>query len=814
MERPLFLPLLSTIVGFAAAHHFLCFVPEFFLYISLAASFAFLFIKRPPFFLAALTLFFFSWGNLSLKPFLISEHATDDIVRMAGAGELKIEGVIDSRPGSTEKGSRLYVRAGKVFKEGTYAHVSGKILLHVGEGSVGFSTGDRIRFVARVKEPRNFGIPGEFDYVRYLAYRQVYCTAFVKNDSDILLMRSKADHRWQHMVDSLAADMGGFISRCVPGEEGYILKALLLGDMGAISKATRDAYTKTGVNHILSISGFHISIVVFFIFHVLLLVAKRSEYLLLHCNVRRVILTLTIPVIIFYLLLSGGAPATVRSVIMIAACILAMLLERDVDPLNSLMLAALAILAVNPPALFDISFQFSFLALWGIVALTPLLIQPFRKFEGTIRYKLIVFFMVSVAATFATLLPVAYYFHRASVTGLISNFVIVPLLGYGAVILGFSALPFIYIFPAAAKLLFISAAFLVKISNLLITRLAELPSLPLMNPTKIELLLFLVFLLIISFVRSNRARLGLCCAVILLFISVKLVVPVTAGNEPTLAITFFSVGQGESTLISFPDGKKMLIDGGGSAREGGMDPGEKLLAPALWRMDAERLDYVVLSHPHPDHMNGLKYILANFDVGEFWESGLPCDSEDYNIIKQTLLARRIPVRKLDAATLAIVIGETRIELLAPFAGVAAFAENSDLDVNDSSLVFRLIYGKFSFLFTGDIGSATEQELVRHPERLACTVLKVPHHGSRFSSTLPFVKAAAPKTALISAGYDNSFGLPSQQTIERLENLGVKVYRTDLDKTIEVLCNNDKLTVSRFGEFRNLSDLGMNLLREW
>jgi competence protein ComEC len=384
-------------------------------------------------------------------------------------------------------------------------------------------------------------------------------------------------------------------------------------------------------------------------------------------------------------------------------------------------------------------------------------------------------------------------------TGLISNFIIVPLMGYGAVILGFSAIPFIYVFPPAAKLLFVIAAFLVKISNLFINRLAGLPLLTQLSPTKTDFMLFLIFLVLITFVRHKRARLVLCSAVVLLFMVVSAVTSLTRGADNTLTITFFSIGQGEATLIAFPDGKRMLIDGGGSTREGGMDPGEKLLAPALWKMDSKRLDYVVLSHPHPDHMNGLKYIVANFDVGEFWESGIPCNLEDYKMIKQTLSLRRIPVRKIDAATPVLYIGETRIEPLAPFAGAQSFSENYDGDANDSSLVFRVKYGKFSILFTGDIGSATEQVLVRHPERLSCTVLKIPHHGSRYSSTLPFLAAAAPKTALISAGYGNSFGLPARQTVLRLEKLGVKIYRTDLDKTIEVSCNKDKLTVSTFDE---------------
>ncbi len=799
MERPLFLPLLSTIVGLVTADLFLYFVPELFLYLSLAATLPFLFLKRNSLFLAALSFFFFSWGNLSLKPFLLQESSTEEIVHMVTDDPVTLEGVIDSRPETSEKGSRLYLRVERLYRDKSYAIVSGRILLFVAEGKGDFYTGDRVRFISCIKAPRNFGLPGEFDYVRYLAYRRVHCTAFVKSCKDILLIRKRVDYSLQNIVDGLAADFGRFINRSAPGEEGSILQALLLGDMGSISKTTKDAYTRTGVNHILSISGFHISIVVFFIFHALLLVARSSEFLLLHCNIRRLILILTIPVIIFYLLLSGGAPATARSVIMVIAFITAMLLGRDVDPLNSLMLAAMIIIAGSPPVLFDLSFQLSFLALWGIVVLTPLFIAPFKKIEGTLRYKLLLFFMVSAAATCVTLLPVAYNFHRTTLTGLISNFFIVPLMGYGAVVLGFSALPFIYVFPSLAKLLLVTAAVLVQLSNFIINQLARLPVLPLLNPTRFDLLLFFVFLVLITFIKRNRMKLVSCSSVTVLFIIVKLVTPPVNGYDRILAITFFSVGQGESTLISFPNGKRMLIDGGGSFREGGMDPGERLLAPALWRMGVDRLDYVVLSHPHPDHLNGLKFILANFDVGEFWESGFPFSSEDYVNIKRSLAARHIPVRAIHAATAPIDIGETRIEPLAPFLPAVTPLADRGVDLNESSLVFRLKYAGFSVLFTGDIGSVTEGKLVLHPEYLACAVLKIPHHGSCYSSTLPFLTAASPKVALISAGYKNSFGLPSRQTMLHLDNLSVKVYRTDLDGTIQLSCGQKGYTVSTFAE---------------
>ncbi len=800
MERPMFLPLLSIISGLAVADLFLFFVPAGFPYLFLAASFPLLFLKRRLPFLVFLSLFFFSWGNLSLKPYLKHQHAFNEIVRFASDRKYTIEGVIDGRPEASEKGSRIYLRAERIYQGKDYAVVTGRILLNIEEGRGEYRTGDRIRFISRIREPRNFGTPGEFDYVRYLAYREVYSTAFVASDKDVILIRRNADYRLQGAIDAVAGRIGRFIGIHAPGEEGFILKALLLGDMGNISEETKDAYTRTGVNHVLSISGFHVGIVSLCIFYVLLFMAKSSEFLMLHVNMRRLILVITIPVILFYLFLSGAAPATERSVIMIVAYIAAMLLEREVDLLNSLMLAAMFILACSPAALFDISFQLSFLALWGIIVLTPILAAPFKRIEGTIPHKLAIFILVSASATFATLVPVAYYFHRVTLTGLVTNFFIVPLMGYGAVIVGFSALPFVFCCPPLAAILVKGAAFLVRISNLIINRLAVVPTLPLINPSRCDLLLFFIFLTIVTFVTWKKAKLLLCCSIVVLFISIKLAPSLYCGKEKGLDITFFSVGQGESTLIRFPDGKKMLIDGGGSLKEGGADIGKKLLAPALWRMGIDSLDYVVLSHAHPDHLKGLIFVAENFDVGEFWESGgHPVPGDEYDDLKRVLAKRHIPVRLISASTQAIKIGEVGLEPLSPCLANMASENGTNPDENEASLVFRLKYGDFSMLFTGDIGFDTERMLLGHPERLASTVLKTPHHGSRYSSSDEFLRAVSPRVALISAGYGNSFGLPSSRTLAHLQERRIKVYRTDLDGTIEVLKDKNGIKISTFNE---------------
>jgi competence protein ComEC len=799
MERPLFLPLLSTIIGLATADLFLRFVPDFFPYILLAAGFIFLFVKNRLPFLLILSLFFFSWGNLSLKPYLMHESPPNDVARFASNQKYTIEGVVYDRPVNAEKGSRIYLRAERISLEKGYAAVTGRMLLYVGDGSTEFRTGDRIRFISRISDPRNYGIPGEFDYVRFLAYRGVRSTAYVASGGDAVLMRRNADYHVLSFIDGIADKVGRYLSANAPGEEGFILRALLLGDTGNISEVTKEAFTRSGVNHILSISGFHVSVVSLFVFYLLFIAAKRSVFLMLHANVRRLAIVSTLPLIFFYLFLSGAAPATVRSVIMITAYIVALLLDREVDPINSLMLAAFVIIVCSPPALFDVSFQLSFLALWGIIVLTPLLIAPFQSLEGTIRHKLLVFMMVSVSATMATLPVVAYHFHRVTLTGIVANLFIVPLMGYGAVLIGFSALPFIFCFPDLAGLLVKTAAFLVKISDVIIFRLASLPTVDFYNPGRFDILTLLVLLTFATFVLRRKHKLVLCGGVAALFVVVKFVTIVNEPNSDTLRITFFSVGQGESTLVRYPNGKTMLIDGGGSLREGGMDVGERLLAPALRQMGVNDIDYVVLSHAHPDHLKGLRFIVENFTVGEFWESGIPVDSNEYREVKRIVSEKHIPVRLINASTNPVRIGDGAIEPLSPEIGNATSVIDTDRDENESSMVFRLKYGDFAMLFTGDIGFETERKLLRHPELLACTVLKTPHHGSRNSSSDAFVRAISPKVALISAGYGNSFGLPSGRTLALLRNRCIKIYRTDMDGTIEVIQGRDGYKIASFRE---------------
>jgi competence protein ComEC len=791
LERPLLIPLASLIAGLCMADLLSSAPPAWALAALITTTLAASLVKGRLPFLLSVSMLFFVWGGVSLKPFF----APDETLSLyLTERPVLIEGVIDERPEALPSGaSRLFVQVERLYLEKEERAVSGRLLVNVKGGRAQLYSGDRILLSSKLRKPRNYGLPGEIDYVRRLAYRSVFTTAFVKTADDLVLVR--AGNGWRHDLDRLAARLGRFITEQAPGvEEGGILKALLLGDKGDVSEQLNDAYARSGVNHILSISGFHVGIIFLTVFQLLLLAARRVEFLALHLNLRKTLLLAALPVVVFYLFLSGTAPATVRSVLVIAAFILALQMKRELDPVNTVMLAACAILFAAPQTLFDVSFQLSFLAIWGLVVLTPPLAAPLQRLWLPLRWILLLV-VASAAAILATLVPVAYYFHRISFIGLVANLAVVPLMGYGAVVAGFASLPLSFLAPAPAAALVHLAAYLVRLSDRVIELLARAPVVNAYAPDHLDFLLATLLLCAVTFPRSRGVRL-LSALSLLLVLAIRAVPGVGAGAGE-LRIHFLSVGQGDASLVQLPAGKWMLVDGGGRAGDNEERIGERLLNPALNRLGVQRLDYLVLSHEHPDHLQGVLYLAESFEVGEFWESGVASRSPEYQRLKWVLSARGIPVRRLNASIPPFTVAGAVIEPLWP----PSLAKETG-DANDTSLVFRLAYRKSSVLFTGDLGGDSEEELLARRLNLHASILKVGHHGSKYGSSDTFLKEVSPRVAVISAGYRNPFHLPAPSTLARLQSLGIRVYRTDLDGTVDALCDPDgTVRVStRFGAF--------------
>lgn len=748
----------------------------------------------PPFFLLG-ALFISPY----IEPFIPYGHILNTIrtlekTEKGGLGT-PVEGIVLNVEGAGKR-TRLLVQTQRVYDGDGWRDVSGKAFVTVQGRPEGIGRADRVRFVATLREPWNFGNPGEFDYKRWLADQSVFVTGFIK-DEKLIVKTGAGGQGFLKSVDSLRASIGSFIGdSSVNNPEA--LKALIIAEQRGIEQDVKEAFSRTGTSHILSISGLHVGIVALFSFGVISFLLKRSERLMLAFDIKRAATFLTILPVVAYGLLAGFPVPTQRAVIMAVAFIISLSINRGRDIFNTIALSALLILMIAPYAVWDVSFQLTFAAMASIVYLVPRFtdLLGFEKegkkkpglpglpglIEGlirrVIRRKLIPASIVTIAAGLGTSPIIAYHFHSVSLTGALANLVAVPLTSVIVPLLLLSSITL----PISewAALLFLHGADTVFEAALwTIKAFASIPysSVWAGAPSLAGMLSF--YGLVIGAVDFRRGRSYKAAAIIsALVLTATLAYPYLKPAPGKLKVTFISVGQGDCSLIEFPDGKTMLVDGGGM-RGDGFDTGEKIIAPLLSRKGIRKIDVMALTHTQLDHMGGLRFLAENFTIGEFWWNG----DGSLGALGGSLDKNRVHVRTLSAGD-TLNVGGSEVDVIHPEKAV-------QLDKNNNSLVFKLRYGQRAFLFTGDIGEEAEKRLLA--KGLRADVLKSPHHGSRHSSSSAFVKAVSPGFVAISAGRHNSFGFPHEETLGRYEAAGAKVLRTDTGGALTVETDGKGLT---------------------
>lgn len=747
------------------------------------------FVRHSVLFPVMTVLTFLVWGTFCLSPWLAPTCPADSVVTAVMHTPCVLEGVICSRPVASTDGSRLAVRLERSI-EGVHAQpVSGTILLFAPENDVPLLRGDRIRFATKISLPRRLGLPGEFAYDRFLALQGIVATCRVASWHDIVLIRAEAEPSWQRSFDEVAESLSGQIRRSIADEKvSTVLTALLIGDQRRIPDDLNAAYSRAGVNHILSISGFHVGIIAACMTVAVVWFLTRFECLALHWNIRRCVPLIAVPLMVAYLALTGTAPATARSVIMLSVCAVALYSEREREPLNTLLFAAFFLVAINPPTLFDVSFQLSFLSLWGILLALP----PVMTYTALISHRWLRLIAqcaaISCAASCATVLPVLFVFKTATFNGILTNFLIVPLLGYGAVIAGFVVLPLVTLLPQYTALLLWPAATMVAVANKCIIWCSSLPVITYHGIGTRDMAAFLLAMAALTFVRKRRWRVMTVMGIVVIGLTAHMYRMTV--RDGLLHITMLSVGQAESLLVTLPDGSHLLVDGGGYLHDTGHDFGQRVLAPALGALQVRRIERMIMTHDHPDHSGGLPFILEHFPVEQFWSSSVPPAP-----LVTRLAAQRTVVKLLVADERIGLPDGVELQVLSPHRLPGAVKSTEESDVNEQSLVFRLSYGSFSMLFCADAGFEAEQQMIASGRQLQTTVLKVGHHGSRYSTSEEFLRRVNPKIALISAGYGNRFGLPSVRTLDLLKESRIAVYRTDRDGTIDVATNGISWSVS-------------------
>jgi competence protein ComEC len=838
MQRPL-IPLLVFLTAGIIFGNF-NYVPHTLVTIFLLLSLIVLLLatikKRKKLAMICLFMSLFFLGILNINFLLYTDPTPVNIYSYANSKDkVTIEGIISQNPLVSNDRINLVVAVNKVIKDGMIIPVEGKTLLSVKSGQRLLKYGDLIRARTRLKIPHNFNNPGGFDYEKYLGYRGIRVRGFIDNPLSIVVVRENRGNLFKLKLEKFRTGLRKLIEEASPSPESKVLQALILGERKKIPKDIQENFNRTGISHVLAISGLHIGIIAFLSIIIARFIMKSSEYLLLRFNILKVSALFAFIPIIIYAFIAGLGISTVRATIMILTFLVAILCDKERELFNALALAAFAILVISPGSLFDISFQLSFTAVAAILFIAPRLSSLILKGnpdENSYlkKARLSIFFLIvtSISAILGTIPLIAFYFNRISTITLFSNVLIIPIIGFVILPLGMVTIATAPISISLATLLIKISSFFVGISISIVNFLAKLPfsSFFITTPTLIEITVYYLLLITTvklidvwnennspisifskgeiplnpSFKKGGGKYRGLRIAFIFLimfFVADGIYLQTRGANTGHLKTTFIDVGQGSSTLVEFPEGTKMLVDGGGFYDES-FDVGRYVVAPFLWHERIKKIDIVVLTHPQSDHLNGLIYILDNFNVREVWSNGETADTKPYEKFGEIIQKRGIVHRILRKDTPEKRIGTVTIKILNPEKSIIKDGDSiQKFDVvNNNSLVMKLTFGKVSFLLPADISEPTESRLVSANIDLKSDVLMAPHHGGFRSSTPPFLNRVRPEIVVFSCGA-NILRAPHPDVLERYKMIGSQIFRTYKDGAFTIITDGDNISTRAF-----------------
>ncbi|MBI2903158.1 MAG: DNA internalization-related competence protein ComEC/Rec2 [Candidatus Methylomirabilis oxyfera] len=742
-----------------------------------------------------LLLLFFALGagRLEVELRLLPADHVDHLPEEALEQPLRIEGIVasstdplagETRGTETEAGRiRILLDLRTAWLEGRETQVTGRARLTLLQPQIVPAYGDRIRGLFKLRRPRGYLNPAGFDYPLYLKTMGVTLEGWM-GERDALERRGTGGgnivHAWAY---ALRARMIRAVNQLLPHDEASLLTAMTLGERTEIPPQINQAFVGSGTYHILAISGLNVSLLA----GALLFVLKAVRVPL------RLRALLSMGLITFYAALAGGSPSVVRAAVMADVYLLAVVLDREADPVNTLALSALALLLWQPLFLWDVGFQLTFVATWAILAAVNW--QSLQRLPTPWRWATAPL-VLSAAAFLGTAPILASSFHRLSPVAILANLPIVPLSGLltgTGMLFALLALAI----PQSLGLFATLIGFLIELLVNLAGWFARLPlaSVQIFPPSPAMTACYYAALCASLFAPGRRwPRWAALSATIALVILIGARLVPDHGNQ-RLRVTVIDVGQGDGILVEPPGKGAILIDGGGLFDDR-FDIGEQVVVPFLLSRWIARLDLIVLSHPHPDHLNGLAAVLRRFSVGQVWDGGQQVASPHYLWLEETLRHKQIPHKIQRAGYRTSEFGPVEIAVLHPPTTLLRGSPRGRFsDVNSNSLVLSLRYRDVRVLFPGDIEEEAERLLLEQGTDLSAHVLKVPHHGGRTSSSLLLLERVRPRVAIVSAGYRNRFRHPHQETLERYRAMGVELYRTDRDGAVTVTTDGTVIEVS-------------------
>jgi competence protein ComEC len=556
----------------------------------------------------------------------------------------------------------------------------------------------------------------------------------------------------------------------LPGPERGLVLAMVLGDRSELDEETAEAFRASGTYHVLALSGAQVALVAG-------LIVGGLRWLRVGPGLEAV---LTSAAVWFYAFLVGGDVPIVRAALMASVVLAGRAFDLAGDTANTLGLAALVLLVLRPSYAWDVGFQLSFGATLGIL----LLVGPLGRGVPALPLRADLALVASVAAQ-AVLSPLlALQFHRLAPGALFLNLAAVPL--SGAVLLaglGTLALaPVPVLGPLAADLAWIAAHALRRSGDL--GPLGPWLDVRVASPTWVIVGIHVAALSLLL-----RGRRG--CGMGLLVVSHLglLAGPPPLTGDGRVHLSVLDVGQGDCLLLRSPSGRVLLVDTGGSWNPR-FDVGERRVAPVLWRRGIRRLDAILLTHAHSDHVGGTAFLLRAFHVEEVWAGPAPLGSPGWRRLDRVLRGARVARRTLVRG---MVLDWDGVEL--QVLGPPPPGRPPRRARNEDSVVLIVRFGAVAFLLPGDVEGSAEDRLVLPPS----LVVKVPHHGSRSSSRPRLVRSARPRVAVASLGERNPFGYPHAEVVKRYRESGALFLRTDRDGQVNVATDGRRVWVRTAAE---------------
>jgi competence protein ComEC len=556
----------------------------------------------------------------------------------------------------------------------------------------------------------------------------------------------------------------------LPPAEAALVRAIGAGDESQVDPATRERFARSGLAHVLSVSGLHLAVVALGTWRALRALLLRLRPLASRFDVRRGAAAACLPVTALYAIATGASVPVLRSALAAGLLFVSVLLGRASDAASALAVAALVLLAIDPGSVVDVSFQLSFASVAGLVALAgplrdalPLRPDPSswrgRALEAVLRGA-----CASAAATVATAPLLALHFRCLSLVAVLANAVALPVASALTVTAALAFLASAVAPPLAPALLW--ACRPLATAFLLVNDAFAAPAFASVGVASPGWGLAWVAYAagVGGYLARGRLRWLLAaagCAALFLPGPARLA---AARARDGIEVIFLAVGQGDCTIIRLPDGSAVVIDAGGDP-SGRYDPGARDVLPFLRDMGVTRLAAAFVSHPHPDHLQGLPAVVAGLGGRRVYASHDRGDQA-----ARAAFARMPPAVELAAGD-EVHLGGVRFRALGPPRGDARLVEN------DASLVLHVTYGQTSFLLPGDVEAAGEAALLATGIPRA-DVVKAPHHGSRTSSGRGLVAASRPRWVVFPVGADNRYGFPHAETVARWRESGAELLRTD------------------------------------